>query len=241
MKKINLKNPQTKNGTTTWDCVYFGHYPQSADGKDGFKNEPIKWRVLSVNGNDAFLLADKNIDSRIPYNEEFTGVTWETCTMRNWLNSSFMNKAFSNGEQSAIRTTNVVNKDNPKHGTEGGNNTQDKVFLLSIEEVMKPAYGFPSNYDGTETRKAVNTAYTASKNSYMNSAGSRDYWWLRSPGYDSFFASGVHYYGDLSYNGIRVNNSYDAVRPALHLNLSSNLWSYAGTVSSDETEEENEK
>ena len=241
MKKINLKNPQTKNGTTTWDCVYFGHYPQSADGKDGFKNEPIKWRVLSVNGNDAFLLADKNIDSRIPYNEEFTGVTWETCTMRNWLNSSFMNKAFSNGEQSAIRTTNVVNKDNPKYGTEGGNNTQDKVFLLSIEEVMKPAYGFLSNYYGTETRKAVNTAYTASKDYWSANEGEANWWWLRSSGNNSNSVSLVSDYGYLAYDGGYVIDSDTAVRPALHLNLQSKLWEYAGTVSSDETEEENEK
>ena len=63
-----ISNPCTdKNGVSTWDCVYFGNYWQNDTNGDGTadKNDakqPIKWRVLSVNGDDAFLLADKNLD-----------------------------------------------------------------------------------------------------------------------------------------------------------------------------------
>ena len=54
-----ISNPRTdKNGVSTWDCIYFGSYYQS----NSTTKEPIKWRVLSVNGDDAFLLADKNLD-----------------------------------------------------------------------------------------------------------------------------------------------------------------------------------
>lgn len=75
-----LNNPRKDNdGNVTWDCVWFGSYPQS--DATGVKKDPIKWRVLEVNGNDAFLVADCNLDVQ-RYNNTDTNVTWETCTMR---------------------------------------------------------------------------------------------------------------------------------------------------------------
>ena len=241
-----LKNPTTdSNGVTTWDCVYFGNYYQS--DATGTIKDPIKWRVLSVEGNDAFLLADQNLDAKA-YNTSYTSVTWETCTLRSWLNGygasanventdyssdNFIDTAFTAAEQSAIRQTNVINEDNPEYGTEGGNDTMDQVYLLSIAEASSASYGFNSNYHtDSKTRVSTNTAYTAGK-SGMNSVGAANQWWLRSPGGDSNFASHVLDVG-YGYYGPYVDFSSVAVRPALHLNLSSsNLWSYAGTVSSE--------
>lgn len=148
-----LSNPRITEGVTTWDCIWFGNYWQEDTNGDGIadKNDaktPIKWRVLSVDGDDAFLLADKNLDCQ-RYNATYTNVSWETCTMRSWLNGygasdnvcgtdyssgNFLDYAFTAGEQSAIKTTNVVNEDNPNYGTEGGNNTSDRVYLLSRDE-----------------------------------------------------------------------------------------------------------
>ncbi|MCM1244859.1 MAG: DUF6273 domain-containing protein [Roseburia sp.] len=230
-----LSNPSTSSdGVTTWDCVWFGNYPQS--DATGATKEPIKWRVLSVNGDDAFLLADQNLDVQ-RYNDTYTSITWETCTMRSWLNSSFLNKAFTASEQAAIKNTTVVNEDNSSYGTEGGNNTTDKVYLLSLSEVLNPSYGFTSTTGSTDTRKAVNTAYVAAggeiNSSYMSSAGSTDYWWLRSPGHYSDNASHVDSDGDVIENGNSVDYDHVAARPALHLNLSStSSWSYAGKVTS---------
>lgn len=111
--------------------------------------------------------------------------------MRSWLNgygaemnrdgkdysdNNFLDNAFSTGEQSAIKITNVV--DDAVYGTEGGNGTTDKVYLLSIDEVTNPEYGFISSVSGTNTRQAVNIAHTAA-----------DLWWLRSPGLRSDYAS----------------------------------------------------
>ena len=242
-----LSNPVTdSNGVTTWDCVYFGNYYQS--DATGNTKDPIKWRVLSVDGDDAFLMADQNLDAK-PYNTFFTSVTWETCTLRSWLNgygasdnveetdyssNNFLNTAFTAEERAAIRQTAVVNEDNPYYGTEGGNDTQDKVYLLSIAEASNAEYGFNSTFDTkSKTRVSTNTAYTAGK-SGMNSVGAADDWWLRSPGNYSYSASRVPDYGyGYSYNN-NVYNEDVAVRPALHLNLSSSpLWSYAGTVSSE--------
>ena len=237
-----ISNPRTdENGVSTWDCVTFGNYWQNdtdgdgtADGND--EKEPIKWRVLSVNGDDAFLLADKNLDCQ-PYNTEFTDVTWETCTLRNWLNSDFYNAAFSDTEKSAIKTTTVINEDNPNYGTEGGNDTEDKIYLLSIGEATNSSYGFSSDGDDSETREAVNTMYVADageidNDDYMSSAGNTEYrWWLRSPGLYSNNAVNVDFLGSVGRNGSYVNRDrFYVVRPVLHLNLSSNKWSKAGTV-----------
>ena len=224
---VSLQNPTTDgNGVTTWDCIYFGNYYQS----NSSTKEPIKWRVLSVNGNDAFLLADQNLDAK-PYNEKFTDVTWATCTLRTWLNDAFLNTAFTSAEQVAIKNTTVVNDDNPYYDIEGGENTTDKVYLLSIAEASNTAYGFNGEFrTQRETREAKNTAYAKECGAWTSRNG---YWWLRSPSYYSRSASSVNNYGYGTDNGTDVD--YDnAVRPALHLNLSSStLWSYAGKVTSE--------
>ena len=225
---VSLQNPTTDgNGVTTWECIYFGNYYQS----NSSTKEPIKWRVLSVNGNDAFLLADQNLDAK-PYNEKYTSVTWATCTLRTWLNDTFLNTAFTSAEQAAIKNTTVLNEDNLYYGTEGGENTTDKVYLLSIAEASDTAYGFNGEFGtDSETRVATNTAYVASKG--MNAVGEAEWWWLRSPGNFSYCASGVSLDGYGGDDGGTVDSDGYAVRPALHLNLSSStLWSYAGKVTS---------
>ena len=243
-----LSDPvKDSNGVTTWDCVYFGNYYQTNDTT----KDPIKWRVLSVDGDDAFLLADQNLDAK-PYNTSYVDVTWETCTLRSWLNGygasdnvegtdyssdNFLDTAFTAEERAAIRQTTVVNEDNPTYGTEGGNDTQDKVYLLSIAEASNAEYGFNSKLrTESKTRQAKNTVYAKSQGAWTSTSteyeGNGD-WWLRSPSDISSSASGVTdngYGGNYGY----VYYANVAVRPALHLNLSSSpLWSYAGTVSSE--------
>ncbi len=250
-----LSDPTTdSDGTVTWDCVYFGNYPQSSDGNGGFKTEKIKWRVLSVDGNDAFLLADQNLDCQ-PYNTSFTDVTWETCTLRSWLNGygsnenaygtdyssdNFIDAAFSSSERGAITTTTVENEDNPYYGTEGGDDTQDKVYLLSIGEALDTGYGFSSDRtECDEARRTKNTDYAEDQGAWTSTSTDYDgngWWWLRSLGGVSHCAARVYYGGDLNCYGNGVYDNLSAVRPALHLNLGSDVWSDAGTVSSDGTE-----
>ena len=225
-----LSNPRIDNdGVATWDCIYFGNYWQNDTNGDGKADQsdakqPIKWRVLSVDGDDAFLLADQNLDCQ-PYNEKNTNVTWETCTLRQWLNHDFYQNAFDSDEQSAVQTTTVVNEDNLYYGTEGGNNTSDKVYLLSLGEASNVVYGFHEKYRNTETRESKNTEYA-------EECGGSPWWWLRSPGDGSGYAADVYDIGFVNDDGHGVNNDYDdVVRPALHLNLTSSKWSKAGTVS----------
>ena len=213
-----LSNPTISNGVTTWDCIYFGNYYQS----NSSTKEPIKWRVLSINGNDAFLLADQNLDNQPYNNQPWADVTWATCALRTWLNETFLNNAFSKDEQNAIKKTLVVNENNLEYGTNGGVDTTDKVYLLSIAEASNSAYGFDSEfYEDSETRVA------------MNSIGEAGFWLLRSPGRYSASVALVNSVGyGYGYGGISTDTF--SVRPALHLNLSSSsLWRYAGKVSSD--------
>ena len=119
-----LSNPVVdESGITTWDTVYFGKYWQNdtdcngkADKKD--EKDPIRWRVLSVNGNDAFLMADRILDGR-RYHDWDVETTWENCSLRVWLNNEFLNDAFTGEEQDAIMTTEVINDDNPENRAEG--------------------------------------------------------------------------------------------------------------------------
>ena len=288
--------------TVTWDCVWFGSYPQSeVTAEDGavydklkkatnwddnndvviegtkyrrlkgedatratfdeegfydwngsyttyhyFKYEPIKWRVLNTDGKEAFLLADVALDDQ-KYNTDFTNVTWETCSMRKWLNKQFINTAFSLGEKNAIPVKRIVNKDNIRYGTKGGENTSDKVFLLSESEVWNTeeaiGYGFSDDYEINDEARTSNFSTYAyamgieqSFEFYFDGAIN---WWLRSPGSYNGSAEIVCDDSTVGTSGGRVNYVTNGVRPALHLNLSSTqVYSYAGTVSSDGTIDE---
>ena len=154
------------------DNVYFGNYYQS----NASTKEPVKWRVLSNTGGQLLLLADQNLDV-FQYHTEQENVTWETSTMRSWLNGydasantggssgidytgdNFLDTAFSIEEQRAIVETAVVNDDNKdeNYGTNGngGNDTTDRIFLLSLTEADNRNYFPKYNYLST------NTAYVA--------------------------------------------------------------------------------
>lgn len=261
-------NPVKDNGITSWDCVYFGNYWQedtNGDGKADIHDtkQPIKWRVLSVDASgNALLLADKNIEIR-EYNTTDTDVTWETCTLRSFLNSygpesniceedyeagGFLMTAFNSMERSAIKTAFTANPNNPVYDTKGGNDTEDKVFLLSLDEAMNPAYGFISNHlkheyyadrystDADETRIALNTGFVDDKPGYEgNDKDTEDVWWMRTPGESAGYASSFYNMGAANASGREVSDKGTAVRPALYLNLSltSSLWESAGIVYSN--------
>ena len=224
--------------------VWFGNYKQSSNGS-GFINEPVKWRVLKNADGKLFLLSDQNLDC-VKYNEVYTSVTWETCTMRAWLNGgktnggtegntydynndSFMKNAFSGGEKAAVAATKVTN-DNGLNDTPGGNATVDRIFLLSTGEAMNEGYGFTGNVQETDTRYAKNTDYAESRGAWTNTSPQYDgngYWWLRSPGYSSYGAADVSYDGYVHDYGNYVNYNYYGARPAFNFNLESVLFTSA--------------
>ena len=206
--------------------VTFGHYPQTAEGND---STAIEWVVLQKEGNKALLISRYGLDAQ-PYNAEYTDATWETCTLRTWLNSTFLNKAFTAEEQKAILTTSVINSSSQGYSgwsTSGGNNTQDQIFLLSYAEANKY---FGVSYDDRSNIKArvKPTAYAEKQGAYTSSScktaddSSTGWWWLRSPGEDQRSAACVDTDGSLNYSN--VNDDTGCVRPALWVNLESGIF-----------------
>lgn len=196
------------------DIVFFGAYEQDNNTDNG--KEGIAWLVLAKEDNRILVISDKALDCR-PYNTSKGNITWETCSLRQWLNGTFLNTAFSSAEQAMIADTNVSADNNPKYSTNSGNATTDKVFLLSIDEVNR-------YFDSEEARKCISTAY-AKANGAMTSIGytkdgeGTNWWWLRSPGYDQGGAARVLGDGSVSYGGYRVYSGGNGIRPALWINL----------------------
>lgn len=192
------------------DVVYFGAYEQDNDMSNG--KEDIEWLVIAKEGNKALLISKYALDCQ-KYNTEYGFVTWETCSLRSWLNNNFINSAFDAREQDQILTVTITNSNNAFWETEGGNDTNDKVFILSIGEANKY---FSSNWE----RVCQGTAYCYAQ-------GARKYdngycrWWLRSPGNLSDMATYVDRIGDINDYGDNILGYDFAVRPALWINLES--------------------
>lgn len=203
--------------------VSFGTYPQTKAGNDA---TPIEWLVLARDGNKALLISRYGLDAQ-RYNKDTTSVTWETCTLRTWLNGTFYNKAFSSAEQAAILTTNVDNSKNQCYSgwsTNGWKNTQDKVFLLSYAEANK--YFGVTYYNSSNTKSRVApTAYAIAHGAWTSSSDktadsvNAGWWWLRSPGSDQ--RSAAYVFADGSLYDLSVGSDSASVRPALWVNIES--------------------
>ena len=154
----------------TGDVISFGKYEQDGDGWNG--QEDIEWKVLKIENDKALIVSNYVLDCQ-PYNTTWTVVTWESCSLRKWLNESFYFEAFSESERNSILETTVINKEYPQSGAKAGNTTKDKVFALSVEEVQTLFYS-------SATTRTTGTAYAESKGLFVfnGKAG----WWLRTPG-----------------------------------------------------------
>lgn len=210
-----------------------------------FKMEPIRWRVLSVEGSSAFLMADQILDSHC-FNEypwkdknqngkadEDEIITWKDSSLRSWLNNEFYNKAFSSKEKDAILQSEHENegsteKEETINGRflfpEGGV-TQDKVFLLSRSEAENEKYGMPNNGIGLVSRQTTYTDYGKKDRRWSTVK-----YWLRAPR-----AYGV-YEGDFGWSiyadaGEPTVESHDGVRPCVYINLTGTSWDKAEPVS----------
>ena len=190
-----------------YEYVTLGAYKQG-DGR-----KAIEWRVLAKKEGKALLVSRYALDFQ-PYNVEKTNVTWETCSLRQWLNGTFFRSAFSPEEQERILSTTVPAGRNPMYSTSPGNDTTDKVFLLSITEANK-------YFRSVEERKCAPTKYAATQGAYTNPSNGNCWWWLRSPGNYSFYAAFVSSGGSVSNDGDRVHLGAGAVRPALWIDLGS--------------------
>lgn len=194
------------------DIVFFGVYEQDNDTSNG--KEDIEWRVLAKEDGRILLITDKAIDCQ-QYNATYTGTTWEKCSLRKWMNESFLNDAFSYNECKQIQKTNVSADKNPDYTTiSSGNATVDKVFLLSITEVEK-------YFISDESKKCIPTNYTMASDAYIYGEDEliTCYWWLRSPGDSQNAAACVKTDGSIRYYGYHVDSSDIGIRPTMWVSI----------------------
>ncbi len=196
------------------DTILLGSYEQDNDLSNG--KEDIEWIVLAKEENKALIISKYALDCQ-PYNTSWSGVTWETCSLRAWLNETFLNAAFGLEEQNYITESIVTADRNPSYNTSPGNNTTDKVFLLSITEANKY---FHSNIE----RRCAPTDYAIAQGAYTNNSYSTEgrdtcWWWLRSPANNASTAVIVIFTGAVYEKGKENGYDYICVRPTLWISL----------------------
>ena len=196
------------------DTYTFGTYEQDNNFSNG--KEAIEWIVLAKDGNELLLISDKALDCQ-PYNKSWGDVTWETCSLRKWLNQDFLDVAFSDSEKDKISTVAVPATNNQKYHTNAGNSTRDKVFILNIDEAEK-------YFETDESRRCAPTDYAvaqgASMDNFYTAYGQEatTCWLLRSPGESQEKATSVTFAGSIAFSG-NSGVADDCVRPAIWIEL----------------------
>lgn len=186
--------------------VRLGYYEQDNNIENG--PEEIIWNVIAREGNKALLLSVDCLDG-LQFHESYTTITWKDCTLRSWLNGDFYETAFNNIEKAYIITSRITNeKDERFNNAFDGEDTEDKVFLLSKKEVEQ--------YLSFENRVSRATKYAESKDVPTRWGNPVTHWWIRTAAwgnmkYGFYLSSGGWSQDDVE--------SVNGVRPAIWVNL----------------------
>ena len=212
---------------TVGDTVTFGRYEQDNDTSNG--PEPIQWKVLDVQGDKALLLS-QDVLVRLQYHPQESGATWKDCTLRQWLNDDFYHAAFSEEELERVCLTRNVNEDNPTYGTDGGEDTDDYVFLLSLSEAEN--YFASDEERQCEFSAAVNMIVDQDPSVQKGIFETEDpygydrRWWLRTPGMYPLTTVILEKDGSVSHNGNTgayasgvACHQWNGVRPAIWIEI----------------------
>ena len=204
------------------DIITFGTYEQDNNLENG--QEPIRWIVLSKNKSRLLVMSKYGLDAQ-PYNSVEEDVRWENCSLRKWLNEDFYNTAFSDEEKTKIQTKPIKNDKNPFYETSTASaDTQDKVFLLSIEGATNAEYRF--NADRTyndDLRKCAPTFYAINRGGQLSDDDTAEnlpagLWWFRTVGQYEYKAAYVIGRGYIRKDGWTVTNNY-FIRPVISISL----------------------
>jgi len=241
--------------TTAGSIDIAQHYRWSEDPEwHYFRFDPIRWRIIGLEGNAACLIADKLMDCR-PYHTENGPITWESSTIRSWLNGypaeensaridyrgiGFLDMAFDEEQQRALIRTRVENRPNRKYGTDCGNDTEDYLFLLSNDEVIssdtaaRNGFYTSSGYDDP-AKRFRSTMYAKCMGSWWSSVSGymgNGFWFMRTGGYNRESVTYICDFGYIYERGT-ISTCEDAgVLPAVWIDLDLAKPEPAGTVSS---------
>ena len=196
LKKESIEVDTITTQTSVGDYVYYGTYEQNNNLEDG--NEWIEWLVLDEKDSKYLLITSDVIDC-VCYNNEWKVTTWENCSLRDWLNTSFITEAFTEEQKDSIAYSD--------HEDEDGNYATDQVFILNPEELRDY---FKSN----EARTAGATPYAKAQGVYVYSNGNC-WWWVSEAGADPHYARYVNCEGAILEYGMLVFNNAFGVRPAI--------------------------
>ena len=190
-------NPVHEKSITVGDIIQFGSFPQSTS-----TSEPISWIVIKQDDDKVLLLSQFALDCK-PFHDRDESSTWKTSSIRKWLNDAFLSTAFSGEEKTQILNTQVITE---------SVSTQDSVFLLSNDEVVKYLLA-------TADRQVKPTVYAKKQGAYIDNDG-YSWWWLRSSGGNyGTYKSVVNAEGKTA-QGYLTNAKDGTVRPAMWVNLS---------------------
>lgn len=214
--------------------------PYAENGYRYFLYEPIKWKILNNDGKKLLLLSDQSLDlERMNSTSKVTGVSYEDSKLRKWLNydgetdlnlpypsyksKGFMYFAFDSSQLSRILTTHLEEGQNPNYDTNSGSTTDDKIFLLSYEEMINSEYGFCDTSWVSGTRRTC-TAWEIKETEFAHALGTFSFnginYWIRTRGETSncfmYCETVTDYSADLNTYGIYVGQDNIGVVPALN-------------------------
>ena len=230
------------------DVVRFGCYEQDAIFDNGI--EPIEWIVLSVNGTEATLISRYGLEAvKFDESKALTNI-WSECSLRDWLNNVFFEKAFDDYEKNIIKTPMLHNPVNPFVDEQELYETEDKVYIPSYVDVLGRAWDEEYYYNvysdelsqkwkclltkyakevlKSKFREEYNIMYSSSsdrKQEEDNSdKGVYTYpWLLRTPGAYDGYVMGVSSTGQLEFGGYDICYS-NIIRPMICVDLSSDYF-----------------
>lgn len=243
-----------------YDYFYDWNIEEEGEKYHYFVYEPIKWRILDVEDNKVLLLSDVVLDAQ-PFNKIDCGSYWENCTIRSWMNGyssekntkgidyteyNFIDKAFSDLESKAIILSQITNEDNNYYDqdresqiiTECGNDTEDKIFLLSKNDICNEKYGFSNEFTlNDEARRCLTSDYSIAMGKAKLPFKDSKYgnYYLRTNGVTESCVAVTDFTGKLSLYGTMDNLSNTGFRPAMWVDVSDEnpVCYYAGTVCTD--------
>jgi hypothetical protein len=211
-------------GIVSGDVIQLGTVSfQSFWGNDF--SQDVEWTVLDVSGGKALVVSRDIVELR-PYNEPAPDITWAVSDVRKWLNSDFF-EGLTADTRERIALTELVNDGNPEYDVDGGEDTEDKIFLLSYDEVSR----YMADSAAMKSQTIVDTAILDAVSEEIG----RDqgyvqeleadygswYWWTRTPGSDASRAATYEILGNgyLSAHGAAMSYTYYGVRPAFWLDV----------------------
>ena len=207
---------ETLSSAEVGDTITFGTYEQDNDQSNG--KEPIEWIVLEKSEKSILVISKYGLDyheyTNVPpvtfagnyviIEEQSDLVQWQNSTMREWLNSDFMDEAFTSEDKSRLLATTFI--------SEGNDEYSDKIFLLHDGEAEE---FFPTNAE----RRCKATEYAKAQG--VNTVQDYCMWWLSTPDYDVYRGMGYQYDGSIFYITSNIILGNPAVRPVIFISLES--------------------